>query len=121
MQKRLLVLPIAWGIFGVGLVAALQYLFGPILDIAPTAPNDKPIGGSVLPVLFFTSASILGIIAVTLLAVGFWAVNFSSRKDRNDVIALGVLLGSGFLFWYTPLTFFSAIAALVYFMAVNIE
>jgi hypothetical protein len=31
------------------------------------------------------------------------------------------LLGSGFLFWYTPLTFFPAIVALVYFMAAGID
>lgn len=121
MQKRLLILPVAWGLFGIGLIEALQYLFGNIVNIAPTVPNDKPIGGSVLPALFFTAAAVLGIVATTLVSVGFWTVDLSSRKARADLIALGVLLVSGLLFWYTPLTFFSAIVALVYFMAVGIE
>ncbi len=121
MQKRLLILPLAWGLFGIGLVEALQYLFGNIVNIAPTTPNDKPIGGSVLPALFFTAAAILAIVATTLVAVGFWRVDISSRKDRADLVALAVLLGSGLLFWYSPVTFFPAIVALVYFMATGIE
>jgi hypothetical protein len=121
LQKRILVLPIAWGVFGIGLVYALQILFGNIVNIAPTPANDKPIGGSVLPALFFTSAAILGIIAITLIGVGFWTFDLSTKRNRADLVALAVLLGSGFLFWYTPLTFFPAIVALVYFMAAGID
>jgi len=121
LQKRLIILPIAWGAFGLGEVLALKFLFGSILDIVPTVPNDKPIGGSVLPVLFFNSAVILGIIASTLYAVGFWKADLSSRKTRIELAALAVFLGSGFLLWYTAAALVTGVVALLFLLAVNVE
>ncbi len=121
MERRILLLPLVWAVFGVGEVIALRYLFGDIINIAPTASNDKPIGGSVLPVLFFNSAVLLAIIGVSLYAVGIWRVNLGTRRSRMDIGALAVLFASGFLVWYTPIAMFSAIISLGYFLAVNIE
>ncbi len=121
LQRRILLLPLAWGAFGVGEVYLLSYLFGDIVNIAATAPNDKPIGGSVLPVLFSNTAVLLAIIAVSLYAVGFWRVDLSTRKSRMDVGALAVLLVSGFLLWYTAIAVFPVIVSLGYLIAVNIE
>ncbi len=121
MEKRLLILPVAWAVFGVGEVYALRYLFGDIVNSAPFTPNDKPIGGSVLNVLFFNSAVLLGLIGISLYSLGYWKIDFSSRKSRADVLALSVLMGSGFLLWYTPIALFTAIVSLVYFLAVSLE
>ena len=121
LEKRLFLLPIIWAAFGLGEVFGLRYLFGPILDFVPYGQNDKPIGGSVLPVLFFNVAVLLGVIGVSLYSLGFWKVDLSIRKTRADVIALSVLLASGFLFWYVPVALFSGVAALVYFLATNLE
>ncbi len=107
--------------FGIGEVYALRYLFGDIVNHVPFTPNDKPIGGSVLNVLFFQVSVLLGLFAITLYSVGFWKVDFSSRKSRADILALSVLLGSGFLLWYTALALFTAVVALVYFLAVSLE
>ncbi len=111
----------AWAAFGIGEVYALRYLFGNIINSAPFNPNDKPIGGSVLNVLFFNVAFVLGLMGVSFYSLGFWKIDLSSRKDRADVLALSVLVGSGFLLWYTPVMLFSAIVALVYFLAVSLE
>jgi len=91
------------------------------LNIVPTISDDKPIGGSIFPVLFFNVAAVLGILAVSLFSLGLWNVDLSNRKSRADLVALVVLLVSGFLFWYIPISFFFAIVALVYLLAVNIE
>ena len=121
LEKRLLVLPVAWAAFGIGEVYALRYLFGDIINSVPFTPNDKPIGGSVLNVLFFNIAFVLGLIGISLYSLGFWKIDFSSRKDRADILALSVLVGSGFLLWYTPVALFFAIVALVYLLAVSLE
>ena len=91
------------------------------MNIVPTISDDKPIGGSIFPVLFFNVAAVLGILAVSLFSLGLWNVDLSNRKSRADLVALVVLLVSGFLFWYIPISFFFAIVALVYLLAVNIE
>jgi len=121
LEKRLLILPLAWASFGIGEVYALRYLFGDIINSVPFIPNDKPIGGSVLNVLFFNSAVLLGLIGISLYALGFWKIDFSSRKSKADVLALSVLMVSGFLLWYTPVALFAALVALVYFLAVSLE
>jgi hypothetical protein len=121
LERRLFLLPIAWFVFGLGEVYGLRFLFGPILNIVPTISDDKPIGGSIFPVLFFNVAAVLGILAVSLFSLGLWNVDLSNRKSRADLVALVVLLVSGFLFWYIPISFFFAIVALVYLLAVNIE
>jgi len=121
LEKRLLVLPVAWAAFGIGEVYALRYLFGDIINSVPFTPNDKPIGGSVLNVLFFNVAFVLGLMGISLYSLGFWKIDLSSRKGKADVLALSVLVGSGFLLWYTPVALFSAIVALVYFLAVSLE
>ena len=121
MQKRLLLLPFAWLAFGIGEVFSLKYLFGNIASIAPTSPNDKPIGGSVLPVLFFNVAVLLGVLATSLYSLGVWKFDLAERKTRMDLIALGVLVTGGFLLWYSPIALFASLASLVYFLVVNVE
>ena len=121
MQKRLLLLPLIWGAFGIGDVFVLNYFFGPILSNFPYSPNDKPIGGSYLPALFFNTATLLGVFALSLYALGIWNVDLSNRKTRIDLVALGVLLASGLLIFTTGLALFPIIVVLLYFMATNIE
>ncbi len=121
LERRLLILPIAWVLYGLGEVYALSYLFGPILNVAPLGSNDKPIGGSVLPVLFFNASAIIGIISVTLYSVGFWKPNLSSRQSMIELGALAILLGSGFMLWYNAVFLFTAVGALVALLAINIE
>jgi len=121
MERRLLLLPLAWAVFGLGLVYGIRFLLGPIGGIAPTVPNDKPIGGSIFPVLFFSIAAVLGVLAISLYSLGIWNVNLSRRKDKADLGALVVLITGGLLLWYVPLAFFFVVASIVYLLAVNIE
>ncbi len=121
MQRRLLILPVAWVLYGLGEVYALTYLLGPIANIAPVAPTDKPIGGSVLPVLFFNVSALLGIILITLFTVGFWKPDLASGRSRIEFAAVAVLLGSGFMLWYNAVFLFTAVGGVVALMAVNIE
>jgi hypothetical protein len=121
LEKRLLLLPIAWAVFGLGEVYGLRFLLGPIVNIAPTISNDKPIGGSIFPVLFFNIAAVLGILAVSLYSLGIWNIDLSRRKDKADLAALLVLVTAGLFLWYVPLSFFFVVAAIVYLLAVNIE
>jgi len=121
LEKRLLILPLAWTVFGLGEVYGLRFLLGPIVNIAPTISNDKPIGGSIFPVLFFNVAAVLGILAVSLYSLGIWNIDLSRRKDKADLGALLVLVTGGILLWYMPLSFFFVVGAIVYLLAVNIE
>src|SRR5690349_11405153 len=121
LQKRLLILPLAWVVFGLGEVYGLRFLLGPIVNIAPTISNDKPIGGSIFPVLFFNVAAVLGVLSVSLYSLGVWNIDLSRRKDKADLGALLVLITGGLLLWYVPLSFFFVVAAIVYLLAVNIE
>jgi len=125
MQKRVLLLPLIWGAYGIGLVVVLNYLLGPIFNDLATifhySGNDKPIGGSYLPALFFNVAALFAMIGFSLWALGIWSVNLSDPKIRRDLAAMGVLLGSGFLVFYNAIFVFSLLAALVYFLATNIE
>ena len=121
MQKRLLALPLVWAAFGIGEVLALNYLLGPIVNNLPYGPNDKPIGGSYLPVLFFNVAALFVMFGLSLWALGIWNIDLSSRKTRTDFAALGVLLVAGLLVFYTPIAFFAVIVSLIYLLAVNID
>jgi hypothetical protein len=121
MQRRILILPIVWGVFGIGLVFGINYLLGPVVNDLPFGQNDKPIGGSYLPVTFFTTAAVLGFLALSLYALGIWNIDMSNRKTRVDLIALGILVGSWMGVFYAPLLLFPGAAALVYLLAVNID
>ncbi len=121
MQKRILLLPLLWVAYGLGEVLVLNYLFGPILNSLPYVPNDKPIGGSYLPALFFNVAAFLGMIGLSLYSLGIVNIDFSNKKTRNEFIAVGVLVVSGILLFYIPVLFFVSIVALVYLLAVTID
>lgn len=121
MQKRTLLLPLIWGIFGLGEVAGLTYLYGPIATSLPLPSNDKPIGGSYLPVLFFNFAALVAVIGLSLYSLGIWSIDFSSRKVRTDFVALGVMLASGILVFYYAIFLFPLVIALVYFLATNVD
>lgn len=111
----------AWVLFGLGLVYGLRFLLGPIVNIVPTVPNDKPIGGAIFPVLFYSTAMILGVLSISLYSVGVWKPDFSRRKDQADLIALAVLLVGGLSLWYAPIGFAFVIGAIIYLLAVNID
>jgi hypothetical protein len=121
MQKRILMLPLIWGVFGIGEVLGLTYLLGPIVNILPFPQNDKPIGGSYLPALFFNVSAMLAVLGLSLYALGIWNIDFSSRKVRADLTALGVMFVSGFLVFYYAIFLFPLAVALVYFLATNID
>jgi hypothetical protein len=121
LERRLVLLPIAWAAFGLSEVYGLRFLLGPILNIAPTISNDKPIGGSILPVLFFNVAAVLVVLAVSLYSLGIWNLDLSRRKERADLGALAILFVGGVLLWYVPVAFFFVVAAIIYLLATNIE
>jgi GT2 family glycosyltransferase len=121
LEKRLLLLPITWAAFGLGEVFGLRFLLGPILNIVPTIANDKPIGGSIFPVLFFNVAAVLVVLGVSLYSLGIWKVDLSGRKERADLGALAVLFVGGGLLWYVPVAIFFVVAAIIYLLATNIE
>ncbi len=109
MKKRVLLLPLIWGAYGIGEVLVLTYLLGPIIsDLASFKyiQNDKPIGGSYLPALAFNVAALFGMIGFSLWALGIWTVDTSNPKLRRDLAALGVLLASLFLVFYNALFVF---------------
>jgi len=121
LQRRILLLPLIWGIFGLGEVVVLTYLYGPIATNLPLPSNDKPIGGSYLPALFFNFAALMVMIGLSLYSLGIWNVDFSSRKGRTDFVALGVMFASGILVFYYAIFLFPLAVALVYFLATNVE
>jgi len=125
MLKRALLLPIIWGAYGIVLVVGLNYILGPIINDLATIfhypQDDKPIGGSYLPALFFNVAAMFAVLGLSLWALGIWTPNFSDPKVKRDLAALAVLLSSGFLVFYQVLFLFPLIGSLVYFLATNIE
>ena len=121
MQKRIALLPIIWGLYGLGEVTIVNYLLGPILNSLPTIPNDKPIGGSYFPVLFFNIAALLAMIGFSFWALGVWTIDLANPKARRDIAALGVMFASGFLVFYYAIFVFPLAVSLVYFLATNIE
>ena len=115
-------LPLIWGVFGIGEVLGLTYIFGtPIINNIPFPPNDKPIGGSYLPALFFNVSAMLAVLGLSLYALGIWNVDFSNRKVKADLAALGVMFVSGFLVFYYGIFLFPLAVALVYFLATNVQ
>ena len=121
MQKRLLLLPLVWGAYGIGEVLILNYLYGSVVLSVPYPANDKPIGGSYLPVLFFNFAALVALLGFSLYSLGVWDIDLSSRKVRTDLVALGVMFASGILVFYYAIFLFPLAVALVYFLATNIE
>lgn len=121
LQRRILLLPLIWGVFGIGEVLVLNYLYGPLVNIIPFPANDKPIGGSYLPILFFNFAALVVLLGFSLYSLGIWDIDLSSRKVRTDFVALGVMLASGILIFYYAIFLFPLAVALVYFLATNIE
>src|SRR4029077_1801528 len=113
-----------WGAYGIGEVLILNYLLGPILTGLAGFQylgNDKPIGGSYLPALFFNVAALFAMIAFSLWALGAWKVDISSPKLRRDIGGLIVLLRSGMLVFESALFLAPLIVSLVYLLATNIE
>ena len=121
MQRRTLLLPLVWAAYGIGEVLILNFLFGPVVNNIPFGSDDKPIGGSYLPVLFFNFAALLGMIGLSLYALGIVNIDLSNKKTRNEFIAVGILAFSGIGLFYIPLLFFVSIVTLVYLLAVIID
>ena len=121
MQRRILLLPLIWGAFGIGEVLSLNYLYGPIVNSIPFPANDKPIGGSYLPVLFFNFAALVAVLSLSLYTLGVWNIDFSNRKVKTDIAALGVMFASGILVFYYAIFLFPLAVALIYFLATNID
>ena len=121
MKKRLLLLPLIWAAFGIGMVEGLNYILGPIINDLPYTINDKPIGGSYLPALFFVLGSLGAMLALSLYSLGIWEFNLSARKSRMDLTALVVMIVSGLLVFTSALALVPLIGSLVYFLATNIE
>ena len=121
LQRRILILPLIWGAYGIGEVLILNFLYGPLVNNIPFPANDKPIGGSYLPVLFFNFAALIALLGFSLYSLGIWNIDLSSRKVRADFVALGVMFASGILVFYYAIFLFPLAAALVYFLATNIE
>ena len=99
----------------------LNYLFGPVATNIPYAANDKPIGGSYLPALFFNVATLIAVLSFSLYALGIWDVDLSSRKVRTDIVALGVMSVSGVLIFTWAIFLFPLAVSLVYLLATNID
>jgi len=121
LQRRILLLPLVWGAYGIGEVLILNYLYGPLVNSIPYPANDKPIGGSYLPVLFFNFAALAVLLGFSLYSLGVWEIDLSSRKVRTDLVALGVMFASGILVFSYAIFLFPLAVALVYFLATNIE
>ena len=121
LQRRILLLPLIWGAYGIGEVLVLTYLYGPLVNSIPYPANDKPIGGSYLPVLFFNFAALAALLGFSLYSLGVWEIDLSSKKVRTDLVALGVMFASGILVFYYAIFLFPLAVALVYFLATNIE
>ncbi len=124
MQKRVLLLPIIWGAYGIVEVVILNFLLGPIvMDLFNFnwPGNDKPIGGSYLPALFFNVVGLFLVLGLSLWALGIWTIDLSSPKTRRDLGAMAVMLGSGFLVLYNALFLAPLGVSLIYFLATNIE
>jgi hypothetical protein len=121
MQKRILLLPLIWGVFGLSDVLAVNYLLGSLVNDLPYPTNDKPIGGSYLPVLAFNVIGIFIVIGLSLYSLGIWNIDWADRKTRIEFVALGVLFGSLVGVFYYPILLFPVLVALIYLLASNID
>ncbi len=88
MQKRILLLPLIWGIFGISDVLAVNYLFGSVVNSLPYPPNDKPIGGSFLPVLAFNA---IAYSSSSDSAYTRWASGISTGRTEKQELNLSLL------------------------------
>src|SRR5438105_14381149 len=118
MQKLILMLPLICGIFGISDVVVVNYLFGSVVNSLPYPPNDKPIGGSFLPVLAFNGIAILVVIGLSLYSLGIWNVDWTNRKTRTEFVAVGVLFGSLMALFYFQIFLFFSVGSLVYLLVV---
>jgi len=121
MQKRILLLPLIWGVFGISEVVVVNYLLGSVINSIPYSQNDKPIGGSYLPVLGFNVLALLVVLGLSLYSLGIWNIDWTNRKTRVEFVALGVLFGSVMAVFYYPIFLFSAAVSLIYLLALNID
>jgi hypothetical protein len=121
MQKRILLLPLIWGVFGLSEVVAVNYLLGSLVNDLPYPTNDKPIGGSYLPVLAFNVIGIFIVIGLSLYSLGIWNIDWANRKTRIEFVTLGVLFGSLVGVFYYPILLFPVAVALIYLLASNID
>jgi hypothetical protein len=121
LQRRFLLLPLVWGTYGIVEVFVLNYLFGQVASNVPYPANDKPIGGSYLPVLFFNFAALILLLGFSLYSLGIWNVDLASRKVKTDFVALGIMFASGIMVFYYAIFLFPLAASLIYFLATNIE
>lgn len=121
MQKRILLLPLIWGVFGLSEVVVVNYLLGPVVNDLPYGANDKPIGGSYLPVLAFNVIGVFVMIGLSLYSLGIWNADWANRKTRMDFVAVGVLFGSLIGVFYYAILVFPAVVALLYLLASNID
>jgi hypothetical protein len=121
LQRRLLLLPVIWGAYGLGEVYGLSYIFGPILNDLPYGANDKPISGSYLPALFFNVTALIAMLAFSLYALGIWNIDLSNPKSQRDLVALCVMFVSGLLIFTSAFFLFPLVISLVYFLATNID
>ncbi len=121
MQKRILLLPLIWGVFGISEVVVVNYLLGSVINSIPYSQNDKPIGGSYLPVLGFNVLALLVVLGLSLYSLGIWNIDWRNRETRVEFVALGVLFGSLMAVFYYPIFLFSAAVALIILLALNID
>ena len=121
MQKRILLLPLIWGVFGISEVVVVNYLLGSVINSIPYSQNDKPIGGSYLPVLGFNVLALLVVLGLSLYSLGIWNIDWTNRETRVEFVALGVLFGSLMAVFYYPIFLFSASVALIILLALNID
>ena len=116
-----MLLPLIWAGLGLVEVLVLQYIFNGLSGVIPSVVNDKPIGGSLLPLLFISTAMVLAVVSLSLYSIGYWEPNLSSRKGRTDLLVLAILVVSGFFVFYTPFAVFPLVLAGFYFLAVNLD
>jgi hypothetical protein len=121
LERRLMLLPLIWGAFGIGEVLTLQYLLNPISSAFPAPANDKPISGSLLPFLFISTAMVLIVLGVSLYSIGYWEPKLSTRKAKIDIAVLTIFVVSGLSIFYTPFALFPLVLTGFYFLAVNLE
>src|SRR5260370_9078011 len=93
MQKRILFLPLIWGVFGISEVVVVNYLLGSVINSIPYSQNDKPIGGSYLPVLGFNVLALLVALGLSLYSLASWNIDWTSRQPRVEFVALAGLFG----------------------------
>src|SRR3989442_2071200 len=103
LERRLMLLPVIWGAFGIGEALSLQYLLSPIAPSLPVTSNDKPISGSLLPFLFLSTAMFLIELGLSLYSIGYLKPNFKTKNNMIVLTALPICRITGHIIIYTPL------------------